>query len=1676
MKLENQWELGSIRRLLTSLVMCCGFAAAVVGGDDCVDTDGDGYGNPASTDCDHPELDCDDSNAAVNPGATEVCNGTDDNCDGQADEGFTLSPCNPAETPDDCDYLIAGFESVGVCFGTLTECDLRFPFPPNCTCVPKTHNFSQIVKACVDVDDGTIGDPCDEGDPDEDGSLAFGNECPAGFECRPVPVDLDTACLVGLGVCARLGTVICAGDGLSAVCDEQPGDPQVPVEGDSTTDPATDPLCFDKLDNDCDGLTDHEDEECQTDEICDGFDNDNENGIDDTFPIGQPCEVGQGPCQNEGVYICNAQGTVSCDVNPHPAPQVSETTCGDGIDNDCDGLADCADPTCLITPTLCGIVNVCTGESAPGFDDLSEPCSVGVGACHAEGLLVCSMDKMSLVCSAQPGPAGIERRTFGNSCFDGEDNDCDGFTDMNETECQESTLTVACSLEYSPPPKPAGRGEKGSDCEGWHILDWEVAGNVGETTCTAVLKGLEPDGTVIGVLGPIQERQEAHLNSRLNPDDWKIITRSRTNRGIVTTWHEVFAPVPLLEVTCRDEARTATAYCSNVPYLDVIKPNGSVANGAVADETLVEVAMPRIDPRNLQVLIDCVDIIPQLISDPTELPGGPFSGMVDINGQSMEIKDLYVRSPIPGKQSSVEDLAANTLTMTIVGSGCGGHAIYVQGTAAADFIPTPQGKVTPNCHQDDGTDLGQWSVFQVTVNSPTQGEVVDDGGMRPASVDVQGEVCHGLDIFDVLVQGHAASLSPPMVESLGDGACAGDAKTVTLTFDDTLPVADMELVFAGTQSTRGRFEPGPNMLIAQATDVQGNTTHDLVPFVVGPAIATPAQIAAAMQSVIASHDPDTIHKAFTLVLNNNVTLDNGNSALKEFFDQFIREFATNLANCLVQPREFCCTKHLSMPWYTPDVDVTFCTTPLLEQVPPEAGCESDADCQADSLCKCACDGDAACRFAKTFAITVTPQDGFVTISMRIPTFKVRSTGSGEECTGGCGFFCIARTKVDFDITMTIPDITVEIDISEDNILMQDNEFTLRLIPGDDDNIDIDGLSDNDIETGCGLLSLGTLLWVASCVVSPITCAAYTLIIGLPTLLTNVFVDLMGFVADHKGIDLCPFVRQIQGDDGMKEQSDDVNVCREDLGPSFDLGLEHTLEAVEITTDGIALSIAAKIQPTMTDPNAPPVTNTLSTDAPLLLPGDPNLRSISMAISDDFWNQLFAGMTQAGKLRANFTKVLKLGNYVPVCDDIKPAPGDALFDLKNRRYARCVGMTECNDPSDFDLLDRCQACQDNFPFRTCEGGTEVCTTSADCPGTCEGICTAGQIGQPCLADIGCGIGGTCTRTCDGGPTPGDACTLDAQCRADCVGCAADDDATCARGACNRAARRARDTKINKDTDIVLHARTETPPAMYLVDDPATEDLVEIIFAIPRARAALIASRDGNNDIGGFSLGDGGCDLESMCDPAHPCDVGQLDKLIMSTLPDCAQEGLASNVDCLLWSSCMDLNVKFQIGVKSIAIGPEMRPELEFHLVGLVELPPGVENDQGEQCDGSFEIPDLDHLNREAAENDARKGLERTFCEKTPPMQSCATDFDGSVEFLNPKLFTIKTCTDDGVCDTDFDDYLVITGDLKAQGLGFLVADKVCEKLVEKTSEGTGECPDKEEGEPEDRERERICPKD
>lgn len=81
-----------------------------------VDADGDGYGNPLLTgrfpQCppgySANNMDCDDSTAAKHPGAPELCDGLDNDCDGQIDEGFTSTYCTAGTSVHGCTALIAG--------------------------------------------------------------------------------------------------------------------------------------------------------------------------------------------------------------------------------------------------------------------------------------------------------------------------------------------------------------------------------------------------------------------------------------------------------------------------------------------------------------------------------------------------------------------------------------------------------------------------------------------------------------------------------------------------------------------------------------------------------------------------------------------------------------------------------------------------------------------------------------------------------------------------------------------------------------------------------------------------------------------------------------------------------------------------------------------------------------------------------------------------------------------------------------------------------------------------------------------------------------------------------------------------------------------------------------------------------------------------------------------------------------------------------------------------------------------------------------------------------------------------------------------------------------------------------------------------------------------------------
>ena len=98
------------------------------------DADNDSYGNFANSQVSCfgapvgyvvDNTDCNDANAGVNPGATEVCNSIDDDCDGSTDEGFDLDNDGFTTCTGDCDdnnnTVYPG--AVEFCNGIDDDCD-----------------------------------------------------------------------------------------------------------------------------------------------------------------------------------------------------------------------------------------------------------------------------------------------------------------------------------------------------------------------------------------------------------------------------------------------------------------------------------------------------------------------------------------------------------------------------------------------------------------------------------------------------------------------------------------------------------------------------------------------------------------------------------------------------------------------------------------------------------------------------------------------------------------------------------------------------------------------------------------------------------------------------------------------------------------------------------------------------------------------------------------------------------------------------------------------------------------------------------------------------------------------------------------------------------------------------------------------------------------------------------------------------------------------------------------------------------------------------------------------------------------------------------------------------------------------------------------------------------------
>ena len=271
---------------LSSLLFC--LACSDDKSDEAVDSSDSGSTDPTDEDGDGftSDEDCDDDNSQVHPGATEVCDSVDNNCDGDVDEGVERTWYTDAD---------------GDGFG-----DGDVP-----------------VYAC-DAPDGAVpvGNDCDDAD---------GTAYPGGLElCDEVDNDCD-------GETDEDSTLVWYadedGDGY--------GDPDVSVEGCDAPDayvtddtdcddahddayPGGEELC-DGLDNDCDGLFD----EGESFDVETFYQDRDEDGFGDPDRPVSACEVPDG-------YVTDATDCDDLLAGTYPG---ADEVC-DGLDNDCDDAAD----------------------------------------------------------------------------------------------------------------------------------------------------------------------------------------------------------------------------------------------------------------------------------------------------------------------------------------------------------------------------------------------------------------------------------------------------------------------------------------------------------------------------------------------------------------------------------------------------------------------------------------------------------------------------------------------------------------------------------------------------------------------------------------------------------------------------------------------------------------------------------------------------------------------------------------------------------------------------------------------------------------------------------------------------------------------------------------------------------------------------------------------------------------------------------------------------------------------------------------------------------------------------------------------------------------------------------------------------------------------------------------
>ncbi len=368
------------------------------------DDDGDGYcplgeDKNGNGNCSDPGeqtnvSDCDDTNAAISPAASEICNDSLDNdCDGNPD--FADSTCRHLVDADGDGFCPQGedLDEDGNCAGAgedtgKVDCDDAL--------ATRNPGASEICFALtLDADcDGlaSLSDPDCVGYKDLDGD----GFCPAGQDLNGDGDCIDDTLVVDVVEYSILNKVDC--DDSSAIAFPRNGNEE-PLDGTG---------CFDGVDTDCDGHIDAMDSDCHpySDQDGDGY---CPLGVDLSDPKDQDCtDPGE-----------SRETTQDClDSDPSFGPGVQEN-CVDGEDNNCDGALDEDDPQCVSTQDL----------DADGFCPRGTDLN-GDGNCTGPG------ENRGHDCDDQDPTinSGAPEDTV-PLCKDGADNDCDGKTDRKSPSC-----------------------------------------------------------------------------------------------------------------------------------------------------------------------------------------------------------------------------------------------------------------------------------------------------------------------------------------------------------------------------------------------------------------------------------------------------------------------------------------------------------------------------------------------------------------------------------------------------------------------------------------------------------------------------------------------------------------------------------------------------------------------------------------------------------------------------------------------------------------------------------------------------------------------------------------------------------------------------------------------------------------------------------------------------------------------------------------------------------------------------------------------------------------------------------------------------------------------------------------------------------------------------------------